>query len=463
MTFKKRPVFFLMLLLTGGISCAAQQVLSLPEAVAIGVKSYGAVRAKESYAKASREAVSLARTSYLPNFNIAAQQDYGTVNGQYGPLYGFNGLSAGSAGPALPSQRWTASFGSLYLANINWDFFAFGRSKEKIASAKAAALRDRNDWQQEIFQQKVRVAAAYLNLLAAQRLTESYRKNLIRADTFRHVVVTRALNGLIAGVDSSQANAEVSNARIALLKALDVEQEQRALLVQLMGTELRSFLLDTLFISHIPSIPGDTAQLQDHPLLRWYGSRIAASKVQSRYYKTLRYPVLSLVGVIQTRGSGFGEGYGQDLSDYTHHYWDAISPSRTNYLFGVGLTWNLTQPFRVSRQIRYQDFIGEGLQDEYEQARQELETRLRLADEKIRNAMDKYREVPVEVKAASDAFIQKSVLYKNGLTTLVDVTQALYVLTRAETDRDIAYSNVWQALLLKAAAMGDFNIFIQAL
>jgi hypothetical protein len=51
-------------------------------------------------------------------------------------------------------------------------------------------------------------------------------------------------------------------------------------------------------------------------------------------------------------------------------------------------------------------------------------------------------------------------LYKNGLNTIVDVTQVLYTLNRAETDRDIAYTNVWQALLLKAAASGNFSLFI---
>ena len=55
--------------------------------------------------------------------------------------------------------------------------------------------------------------------------------------------------------------------------------------------------------------------------------------------------------------------------------------------------------------------------------------------------------------------LQKSVLYRNGLTNMVDVTQALYALNRAETDRAIAYNNVWQALLLKAAATGDFALF----
>jgi hypothetical protein len=64
------------------------------------------------------------------------------------------------------------------------------------------------------------------------------------------------------------------------------------------------------------------------------------------------------------------------------------------------------------------------------------------------------------MKAASDAYLQRSVLYKNGLTTIVEVTQALYTLNRAETDRDISNNNVWQALLLKAAASGDFSLFL---
>jgi hypothetical protein len=74
--------------------------------------------------------------------------------------------------------------------------------------------------------------------------------------------------------------------------------------------------------------------------------------------------------------------------------------------------------------------------------------------------MSNYLEAPVQVKAASDAYTQKTVMYKNGLSTIVDLTQALFVLNRAETDRDIAFSNVWQALLLKAAALGDFGLFI---
>ncbi len=78
----------------------------------------------------------------------------------------------------------------------------------------------------------------------------------------------------------------------------------------------------------------------------------------------------------------------------------------------------------------------------------------------MHNALAEFAEAPVQVKSATDAYTQKSVLYKNGLSNIVDVTQTLYTLNLAETDQDISENNVWAALLLKAAAVGDFGIFI---
>jgi outer membrane protein TolC len=455
----KNWLIFLGLFFVNTAITSAQETLTLKDAIRTAVNNYGTIKAKSNYADASKATAVQAKRDYLPNFNLSAQQDYGTVNGQNGPLYGFGGLGVSSSGLALPNQNWNAAFGALYLTNINWDFFAFGRAKEKIKTAQAVATRDSKDWQQEIFQQEVKVAAAYLNLLAAQKLTQSYQKNLNRADTFRRVVVTRVKNGLNAGVDSAQANAEVSNARIALTRALDFEQSAANQLAQLMAVPVQEFTLDTVFISRLPSMLGDSAALNEHPLLQWYKSRIAVSEEQTKYYKTFNYPVFSLVGVLQTRGSGFDAAYNQDQHAYTTNYWDGVKPTRTNYLIGIGVTWNLAQPFRISQQVKSQKLISKGLEAEYELANQQLQAQYQLSETRIQNSLTNYYEVPVQVKAASDAYLQKSVLYRNGLTNLVDVTQALYALVRAETDRDIAYNNVWQALLLKASATGDFNLF----
>ncbi|MCU7549698.1 TolC family protein [Chitinophagaceae bacterium LB-8] len=458
---KKNWFYFFLFLLVGIRSNS--QTLSLKDAVQMALKNYGTVKAKANYLNASRASVKATSLEYLPNLNVAAQQAYGTANGQFGPLFASGGLNASSSGPAFPKQNWNAAFGALYLANINWDFFTFGRVQQKIKVAEAQVLRETNDLEQEKFQHQVRVASAYLNLLAAQRLKLSQQKNLDRANALKTVVVVRTKNGLNPGVDSSQANAEVSNAKIALTNAIDYEMEQTSQLVQLMGIPYQEFLLDTLFINRIPASLYDSTPLneEEHPVLKFYQSRIQVSRQQEKYYDRYKYPVLSLIGVAQSRGSGFHNNYSEPYPNaFTHNYWSGIQPDRSNYLIGMGVTWNLTNIKRTRQQVTVQEWTSKGLQDEYEVINQQIKVQLALADQKMKNAIANYHEAPVQLKAASDAYLQKTVLYRNGLSNIVDVTQALYTLNRAETDRDISNNNVWQALLLKAAASGDFSLFM---
>jgi outer membrane protein len=453
-----------LLVAIAGYNTAISQVLTMEEAIQTAVSNYGTIRAKANYREASRANEKQNRREALPNLTIAVQQDFGTVNGQNGPLYGFGGFGVASSGLPLSSQNWNAAFGALYLANFSWDFFAFGRVRNRIASAVKAVEREDADYQQELFQHQVRVAGAYLNLLAAQRLTRSWENNLKRADTFKVVVTARAKNGLIAGVDSSLANAEYSSAKIQLTRSRDAEQEMANRLAVLMGVPYKEFVTDTVFITRIPAILNTPVNDQaSHPVLNWYQKRVEASDAQTRYLRKLRLPVFSMFSVYQSRGSGFGANYAQDQSAFNQNYLKGIEPVRINYLVGIGVSWNLTSPLRVSAQVAAQNFVSAALKDELELVTQQIQAQLALAETKIANSLANYREAPMQVKAASDAYQQRSVLYKNGLTTIVDVTQSLYTLNRAETDRDIAYNNVWQAFLLKAAASGDFGLFINGL
>ena len=459
--YKRYFILSLLLLLAG--TQANSQVLTLKGAVQTALSNYGTIKAKANYVKSSQASAKETALEYLPDLNVGVQQAYGTVNGQTGPVYAGKGLSTAASGPVFPNQNWNAAFGALYLANVNWDFFTFGRIREKVKVAQAQVLQETNDLEQEKFQHQVRVASAYLNLLAAQRLKLSQQKNLDRANALRAVVVARTKNGLNAGVDSSLANAEVSNATIALTNAIDYEQEQATQLAQLMGVAYQDFTLDTVFVSRLPASLYDSSQVkeEDHPLLKYYQSRIDVSRRLEKYYDRYKYPVFSLSLIMQGRGSGFGNDYGSLYpQSYTHNYWSGIDPTRSNYLVGMGVTWSLTSILRVRQQVLAQQWNSKGLENEYEVVDQQIKTQLTLADKKIRNAIANYREAPIQMKAASDAYLQKSVLYKNGLTNIVDVTQTLYALNRAETDRDISNNNVWQALLLKAAASGDFGLFI---
>jgi len=434
----------------------------MKDAEKIALANYGTIKAKANQLNSSKAYLQETKTEYLPDVNLSAQQVYGTVNGQDGPLSGYHGLAAASSGPVLANQNWNAAFGSLYVTNVNWDFFAFGRSKEKVKVQKTVVDLDETDLAQEQFEHEIRVASAYLNLLVAQQLSKAQQDNLNRSIDLQKVVIARVKNGLNPGVDSSLANAEVANARIALTNAQQTVQDQGNQLAIYLGIPPQNFLLDSAFVTKTPNniLVQPEVKPDDHPLLKYYRKRIGVSDEQAKYLSTFSYPTFSLFGLYQGRGSGFRSDYGTNQNDFTSSYGAGADPTRYNYLLGIGVVWNITMPFRVHYQVKSQKFTSQQYQDDYDLVGQQLRDQQVLAESKISNALKNYNEAPVEVKAANDAYIQKFALYKNGLANIVDFTQALYTLNRAEVDQDIASNSVWQALLYKSAATGDFGIFI---
>ncbi len=74
--------------------------LTLQEALQTGLKNYQSIKAKENYAKAATENISVVKREYLPDLNLATQNSYGTVNGENGPMWGYKGWTTGASGPA---------------------------------------------------------------------------------------------------------------------------------------------------------------------------------------------------------------------------------------------------------------------------------------------------------------------------------------------------------------------------
>lgn len=437
-----------------------QQPLSLGQALETGVQNFQRIQAKRNYVQSSEALTRNARNEYLPNVIASVQQNYGTVNGQFGPLGAVGVLGVASAGPVYQEQNWNAAFGALYIVNMNWEVFTFGRVRSRIEAAKAQVSRDSADLVQEEFVHKVKISGAYLNLLIAQQLVRSAQSNLVRAEIVQRTVRARALSGLNPGVDSALANAEVSRAKLSLIDLRNNEQQVRNQLAQLLALNGLQAVLDTTFFTREPTIFNTDVTIAQNPQVKFYQARINQAEKATSLVRRSIMPGVTLFGIYQARASGFDYNYTPQYSDrYSQRYSDGVDPSRFNYVAGVSLSWNLMSPLKVKQQTRSQRFISEAYKNEYDQISVQRQNELILADQRIENSLQSIREVPLQYQAASDAYTQKSVLYKNGLTTLVDLQQAIYALNRAEIDRSVAYLNVWQALLLKAAASGDFNLF----
>ena len=445
--------------------------LTLPDAIKTAMANYALLQAKQNHVNASAEGVQAARKDALPDVTLEAENAYGTLNGMNGLSSGQTGVTTLTSGPATAAQNWNAAFGALYVTNIDWNIYSFGLQRAHVEAAYGQYRQDLSDLNQEQFQQKVRVAGAYLDLLSAQRLRMAMEDNLVRSAQLRDIILRRTENGLNPGVDSAIANAEVSRARLSLIDAENFEQSKASQLCTQMGVTPQVFILDTSFATQLPrnmadtdSLPGSgpssSAALSGHPVLAFMDNRIKTSNLLADYLHKTGLPRFTLFGVGQERGSGFGDNYASNQADYSTAWYRGVNPIRANYLVGIGVTWNMTEFVRVRSRVASQRWQSAALVSEYNLEQNKLVNQLSLADQQIRNALSKYRETPVQLKAATDAYGQKQALYENGLTTIVDVAQTLFILNRAEIDRNVACDAVWQALLLKAGAAGDMNLFL---
>src|SRR5258706_14019803 len=170
---------------------AQQSPLLLSDAIKNGLQSYQSIEAKRNFIKSSQAFVKNTKNEYLPNIVASLQQDYGTVNGQFGAFSRYGAAGVASAGPVYSSQNWNAGFGTSYILNTNWEVFTFGKLTSKINLSQAQVKKDSADFLQEEFIQSVKISGAYLNLLIAQKLIENTNANLERALALQNVVFAR--------------------------------------------------------------------------------------------------------------------------------------------------------------------------------------------------------------------------------------------------------------------------------
>lgn len=439
------------------------QIAGLEEVLLRAEKNYQSIKKKEINIQASHERLKLQKTYYLPEVTVMAQQNFGTINAQNGPMYNQGGLGAASTSMPLAEQNWNAAFGSLYLANINWNVYTFGKLKSKENVETADIELQKADLNQEIFQHQIKTAAVYFNLLVSQRLENVQHENHKRSEVIYTIAKARAESGLIPEVDASLAKAEMSSAQTAIINANDHVLEYNKKLSDLLAENFTEYQLDHYFSKSIPSFVQENSSLETHPNILLINGHLNKSKKQEAYLTTTGLPSLSLFGVFQGRGSGFGWNYVQDNSAFSQSYLKGIGVHRMNYVVGFNLSWNLTDFYRNQSRVNEQKLMTKALDFDYQQLQQELNNQQSLSELQYKNALVKVAEAKIQMEAATEAFHQQKALYENGLTTIVDFTQALYLLNRAEINYEIAQNNSWQAIVLIAASHGDISLITKAI
>jgi outer membrane protein TolC len=435
------------------------KALSLPKALETAAANYGAVKAKELYTQAQQQEVKQVKREMIPALKLHEQLDYTTANSVPGSYFPY-GIVVPVSGAIGSSNNYTPVYGSIGMAYVEWVPFSFGQYKARVDESRILLNLYSADAEQERFYNQIYVTQAYLDALVATRLKILQQKNLDRNLLVQKVVASAARSGLRPGVDTSFVNAEVARAILNVLEAEKNEAEQRRNLAQLMGITSADFQLDTAtFFLQLPAAQVTLASdVTANPVLKLFTARQNLSEAREKEIFRDYFPKISVLGVASGRGSGILYN-----GKYDDSFSGGVGMTRFNYGAGVACTFNILDYPRMRASQTAERYRTEAARTELEEKTLDLKNDLTLANEKLRISLDQIKQVPIQYQSASDFYRQKMAMYQNGLTTIIDLSQALYNLSRAEADNAIARDAVWKALLYRVSVTGDFSAFINSI
>jgi len=100
---------------------------------------------------------------------------------------------------------------------------------------------------------------------------------------------------------------------------------------------------------------------------------------------------------------------------------------------------------------------------ELQQQRAALNSALLQADNSLRVTEANLSELPIQLRSAEDTYQQKLAQYKAGIISLIDLTNASFVLYRSQTDFIETMADWYLAQLDRSVAAGNLDQFIQTI
>ena len=425
--------------------------LALNKAINLALQNYPSILARQAQVRSGQASIVETKDHRLPSLNLYEQVDAGTSN-NLGAAYFSGGIVPSLSGvSARPENLGNVSSGNIGVAYLQWQLTNFGGFRAEVQEAYSRLKVDTMDLKKEQFYIASIVLQSYLDLIRNYELSQVQWENLQRADTIRQAIRNYVLSGLRPGVDSSLAEAAYSKAKLDYMDIANQFSQSKVQLALLTALDTVAIVPDLsndplLFLSMSQSYFPDSAALA-HPFLAYFHSIYENGQAQEQMIRKAYLPKLYLLGAGWMKGSSINTdgSFNSDLSS-------GLGYTRSNYLAGVGVTYDLFNLRREKDRLNVQRFQTESALHNYEEQKQSLDNANLRALVDLNTAISKFNEIPVQLGAAMDAYRQRLTQYNAGLANIIELTDAYYVLNRAQTDLIQAKEGVWRAVVQKAYA-----------
>jgi outer membrane protein TolC len=448
---------FMILLLIPVPGVFGQKSYSLSDLTDSAVRNLPLLMEKKAIVSSGQSAVTDERHSYMPLLRANAQLNLGTDNslpGSYFPV----GIIPSSSSGINGQNNGQAASGSLAILYGQYTLLDFGYRKASIQSAVSNVDLESADYERVRYQVKADITRLYLSFLKKQMQLEIEGQNQERYEKIFSVIRALTQSGLKPGADSSLARAELSKSVTEYNQALGSVRSIREQLSYYTGIPPEQMQIDSVPITKLDSIRSlfnSSDPKQSNPLIEYYSSvnRLYASD-ERKISKSFQ-PSVSLIASTWTRASSITS------NDEYKSLSTGIGVQRYNYLAGISFQYDLFNGIHKRDRLKTIHFEQQAGLYQLHQQELALQSAEKQADLAIHTAESNLVELPVQITAARDTYNQKIAQYKAGLISLIDLTNAAFVLYRSLNDYTETITDWYIAHLDKAIAVGGLDYYIQ--
>jgi outer membrane protein TolC len=460
---RKTTVAWCLILLAAGQAVNAQQMKfhTLSDFIDSAQHHLPLLLQKKALVESSRWGVTDAKHAFLPNAFVAGQVNLGTDNSLPGSYLSY-GLVPSTSNGIHAENDYRSATGNIGILQGNYELLDFGYRQARINNARAFNQLTQADLDRETYLLKWQTGKLYFDILKNQFQLAIEKQNVARYEAIYKVIQAVTLSGIKPGADSSLALAELSRSRIAFNQTEGQIQQLKQDLSYITGIAMQDLQIDTTrtknFLAALDTLSrAIVAENLNNPLTGYYEKQVAFSTQTENLVKKSFLPKLFLNASGWARGSSI---------DYTGEYKDlsvGLGYQRFNYLFTTTLVYDLFNGVHRKDRIMISHYQTQASNYDLQQAELSIRNTGNKAEEAIRVSIRNLIEIPVQVKASEDTYNQKIAQYKAGIINLIDLTNASFVLYRAQSDYVQTLSDWLLASLDKAAASGNLDSFIQSI
>ena len=451
---RKRWNYLLMLFLSVSFleTFAQQTEFNLQEAYKTALEKYPGVTEKVGAIQAAQLDQKLIKSKQLPQTKLQLQNSFGTLessSGAFFPLPGiFNINGSTNAGEINTSFN---MYGSVL---ADWEIFSFGKlSAEHEASGLKVeeAVSDLSVYQLDL---QSLISRLYLKILYNRVRLKWSQDNVSRIQKIYKISTVMASAGLTPGADTALA----SSSYYQLLSEEDLQRGRlHASKHQLneflsVNLELSEFLSDR-FLSAAPYDFVSPVQGK-HPYLEKLSHQAEYQRTLQKVAERSMLPSLSLLGGLSSRG------FGHRQEGRSNGWVNSFTNQATNYLVGLGITWNLTGIYNKNLEKKRTVERRKMAESGYQQQELKIEAGIRATGSLIAEQIKQVAKTKLAVSKAEEAYLLYSTRYENGLINLTELLQIQLLLQQAEEKQIEAFKGLWEQVIIQSELKADFsNLF----